>query len=259
MVRFFFRWVPKWGAVGGGRGGAGPLSTLPTRRKFVRINPTPSFVNGDRWQQRPQQQRPFLQSGQSWSLLNLQRGRLRETARFHETKSINTSYARNPRKIRGGPRVHLNCPYPQCRSHTGKGFSRQGTLDKHLEYVHRVPIEPQLRDDKEGAVMTIGIKRERDSSSDEADLWRELKNVEKRLKIMEKRWISESMRVQLQRMGDVPRRPQICDDCRPGIDDICEGSQVVENSGVLIILTWNWALLDRNATSFKAFNCLNES
>jgi seryl-tRNA synthetase len=36
----------------------------------------------------------------------------------------------------GGPRKQLNCPHPNCKRHTGKGFSRQENLNEHLRRVH---------------------------------------------------------------------------------------------------------------------------
>jgi hypothetical protein len=36
----------------------------------------------------------------------------------------------------GGPRKLLNCPHPNCKRHTGKGFSRQENLNEHLRRVH---------------------------------------------------------------------------------------------------------------------------
>lgn len=36
----------------------------------------------------------------------------------------------------GGPRNTVNCPHPNCKRHTGKGFSRQENLNEHLRRVH---------------------------------------------------------------------------------------------------------------------------
>lgn len=36
----------------------------------------------------------------------------------------------------GGPRKQLNCPHPNCKRFTGKGFSRQENLNEHLRRVH---------------------------------------------------------------------------------------------------------------------------
>ncbi len=36
----------------------------------------------------------------------------------------------------GGPKNTVNCPYANCKRHTGKGFSRQENLNEHLRRVH---------------------------------------------------------------------------------------------------------------------------
>ncbi|KAM3452233.1 hypothetical protein MY3296_004671 [Beauveria thailandica] len=39
----------------------------------------------------------------------------------------------------GGPKNTVNCPHPNCKRHTGKGFSRQENLNEHLRRVHTSP------------------------------------------------------------------------------------------------------------------------
>lgn len=39
----------------------------------------------------------------------------------------------------GGPKNMINCPHPNCKRHTGKGFSRQENLNEHLRRVHTNP------------------------------------------------------------------------------------------------------------------------
>lgn len=36
----------------------------------------------------------------------------------------------------GGPKNTVKCPHPNCKRHTGKGFSRQENLNEHLRRVH---------------------------------------------------------------------------------------------------------------------------
>lgn len=36
----------------------------------------------------------------------------------------------------GGPKNPLNCPHPNCKRNTGKGFSRQENLNEHMRRVH---------------------------------------------------------------------------------------------------------------------------
>ncbi|KAG6004957.1 hypothetical protein E4U21_000580 [Claviceps maximensis] len=38
--------------------------------------------------------------------------------------------------MHGGPKNTVNCPHPNCKRHTGKGFSRQENLNEHLRRVH---------------------------------------------------------------------------------------------------------------------------
>lgn len=36
----------------------------------------------------------------------------------------------------GGPKAQLMCPHPECKRHTGKGFTRKENLNEHLRRVH---------------------------------------------------------------------------------------------------------------------------
>lgn len=36
----------------------------------------------------------------------------------------------------GGPKAQLMCPYPDCKRHSGKGFTRKENLNEHLRRVH---------------------------------------------------------------------------------------------------------------------------
>ena len=36
----------------------------------------------------------------------------------------------------GGPKNTVNCPHPNCKRHTGKGFSRQENLNEHMRRCH---------------------------------------------------------------------------------------------------------------------------
>lgn len=71
----------------------------------------------------------------------------------------------------GGPKNTVNCPHPNCKRHTGKGFSRQENLNEHLRRVHTnmegttPPAEQpvQTPEDNE-SVEKAGMKRKRRSS-----------------------------------------------------------------------------------------------
>lgn len=70
----------------------------------------------------------------------------------------------------GGPKKTVNCPHPNCKRHTGKGFSRQENLNEHLRRVHTnpdmgSPLElVQSPDDNESD--RSGMKRKRQASDD---------------------------------------------------------------------------------------------
>ncbi|KAI9643834.1 hypothetical protein NHQ30_007185 [Ciborinia camelliae] len=71
----------------------------------------------------------------------------------------------------GGPKKQLNCPHPNCKRHTGKGFSRQENLNEHLRRVHTDTEMTQMtmgetEEDASQAVIT-GLKRKRGSSKED--------------------------------------------------------------------------------------------
>ncbi|WPH02546.1 Hypothetical protein R9X50_00541100 [Acrodontium crateriforme] len=43
----------------------------------------------------------------------------------------------------GGPKAQLMCPYPDCKRHTGKGFTRKENLNEHKRRVHNDPSQSQ--------------------------------------------------------------------------------------------------------------------
>ncbi|KAK4211654.1 cell wall transcription factor ACE2 [Rhypophila decipiens] len=86
----------------------------------------------------------------------------------------------------GGPKNSFNCPHPNCKRHTGKGFSRLENLNEHLRRVHTqngVPTNGTVAevetDDAASDTAVAGQKRKRDSdeSSGIAELREELKRV----------------------------------------------------------------------------------
>lgn len=89
----------------------------------------------------------------------------------------------------GGPKKQLNCPHPNCKRHTGKGFSRQENLNEHLRRVHTadagmsqltmVTME-EAEEDPNQAVMT-GMKRKRGNSKGDTS---ELENLREEIKKM---------------------------------------------------------------------------
>jgi len=78
----------------------------------------------------------------------------------------------------GGPRKQLNCPHPNCKRHTGKGFSRQENLNEHLRRVH-TDAGPQDGEatEEEHEDSKVGQKRKRAAPSNRDDVREELKRL----------------------------------------------------------------------------------
>jgi hypothetical protein len=58
-------------------------------------------------------------------------------------------HQREVHNLHGGPRKQLNCHYPNCKRHSGKGFSRQENLNEHLRRVHTAPAGENAGDETE--------------------------------------------------------------------------------------------------------------
>ncbi|WYZ41380.1 hypothetical protein EsH8_V_000275 [Colletotrichum jinshuiense] len=109
----------------------------------------------------------------------------------------------------GGPKNTVNCPHPNCKRHTGKGFSRQENLNEHLRRVHTSDGSSTVQDDIQtgsdgdsekamglgGLGLGIGNKRKRSRKSSDAGL-DELREEIKRV-----RQENEELRQQLDRQG----------------------------------------------------------
>lgn len=68
----------------------------------------------------------------------------------------------------GGPKNTVNCPHPNCKRHTGKGFSRQENLNEHLRRVHTnnmdgttPPAEQPVQSPEDNESEKVGMKRKR--------------------------------------------------------------------------------------------------
>ena len=84
----------------------------------------------------------------------------------------------------GGPKNSFNCPHPNCKRHTGKGFSRLENLNEHLRRVHTqngIPngTEGETDDGASDTAGVVGQKRKRDSEDGGslAELREEIKRV----------------------------------------------------------------------------------
>ncbi|GKT44973.1 transcriptional regulator CBF1 [Colletotrichum spaethianum] len=104
----------------------------------------------------------------------------------------------------GGPKNTVNCPHPNCKRHTGKGFSRQENLNEHLRRVHTSDGSSTVQEDiqtgsdgdsEKAGGFGAGNKRKRSRKSSDAGL-DELREEIKRV-----RQENEELRQQLDRQG----------------------------------------------------------
>jgi hypothetical protein len=71
-------------------------------------------------------------------------------------------HQREVHNLHGGPRKQLNCPHPNCKRFSGKGFSRQENLNEHLRRVHTDAGEMQNEEEtEEDGSERAGMKRKR--------------------------------------------------------------------------------------------------
>ncbi|TGO17225.1 hypothetical protein BTUL_0019g00150 [Botrytis tulipae] len=90
----------------------------------------------------------------------------------------------------GGPKKQLNCPHPNCKRHTGKGFSRQENLNEHLRRVHTADTGmtqisqmnmDETEEDASQAIIT-GMKRKRGNSKGDVSELESLREEIKKMK-----------------------------------------------------------------------------
>ncbi|TEA14993.1 Cell wall transcription factor ACE2 [Colletotrichum sidae] len=132
----------------------------------------------------------------------------------------------------GGPKNTVNCPHPNCKRHTGKGFSRQENLNEHLRRVHTSDGSGNVQDDVQtgsdgdsekglqsllGGGLVSGSKRKRSRKSSDAGL-EELREEIKRV-----RRENQELREQLDRQGHntfamMAQITELQDALRGGID-----------------------------------------
>lgn len=84
----------------------------------------------------------------------------------------------------GGPKNTVKCPHPNCKRHTGKGFSRQENLNEHLRRVHTnmEGASPQTdaahsADDNDSERSGMKRKRRYSGSEEVLELREELKRM----------------------------------------------------------------------------------
>ncbi|KAF5001881.1 hypothetical protein FGRMN_728 [Fusarium graminum] len=87
----------------------------------------------------------------------------------------------------GGPKNTVNCPHPNCKRYTGKGFSRQENLNEHLRRVHTntdgtTPPADIAQSPDENDSEKTGMKRKRHSSVQANEELMELREEVKRVR-----------------------------------------------------------------------------
>ncbi|KAK4095414.1 hypothetical protein Purlil1_210 [Purpureocillium lilacinum] len=96
----------------------------------------------------------------------------------------------------GGPKNTVNCPHPNCKRHTGKGFSRQENLNEHLRRVHTnmegstPPAADSVASPDDDESEKSGTKRKR-RMSDQGEELTELRAEVKRLREQNEKLKSE--------------------------------------------------------------------
>lgn len=96
----------------------------------------------------------------------------------------------------GGPKNTVNCPHPNCKRHTGKGFSRQENLNEHLRRVHTSPdgaspVADSAASPDDNDSERSGVKRKRLSSGHGIDEVAELRDEIKRVRMENEKLKSE--------------------------------------------------------------------
>lgn len=89
--------------------------------------------------------------------------------------------------MHGGPKNTVNCPHPNCKRHTGKGFSRQENLNEHLRRVHTnpdgtTPPADLVQSPEENDSERTGMKRKRQASGQANEELTELREEIKRVR-----------------------------------------------------------------------------
>jgi len=114
-------------------------------------------------------------------------------------------HQREVHNLHGGPRKQLNCPHPNCKRFSGKGFSRQENLNEHLRRVHTDAGELGNgggEETEEEVDEHAGMKRKRTNQRDDsADLRQEMARL--RTENEELRKQSENMMRQLNQLQNL--------------------------------------------------------
>ncbi|KAI6244994.1 hypothetical protein HI914_06872 [Erysiphe necator] len=93
-------------------------------------------------------------------------------------------HQREVHNLHGGPRKQLNCPHPNCKRFSGKGFSRQENLNEHLRRVH-TDTNNELHHGEEtedDGAERAGTKRKRTTQASTIDTGEDIRQELERLR-----------------------------------------------------------------------------
>jgi len=111
----------------------------------------------------------------------------------------------------GGPKNSFNCPHPNCKRHTGKGFSRLENLNEHLRRVHTqngAPNGTEGETDDAASDAGAGQKRKREPEEVPGDLREEVKRMRVENEELRKQVAAQNQQtvILLQRINDLESR-----------------------------------------------------
>jgi hypothetical protein len=116
-------------------------------------------------------------------------------------------HQREVHNLHGGPRKQLNCPHPNCKRFSGKGFSRQENLNEHLRRVHTDGGETMLQnvgeETEEEGDARAGMKRKRTiaQQDDSVDIRQEMARLRTENEELKKQ--SQNMMQQIQQLQNM--------------------------------------------------------
>ncbi|POR32412.1 Uncharacterized protein TPAR_07388 [Tolypocladium paradoxum] len=122
----------------------------------------------------------------------------------------------------GGPKNTVNCPHPNCKRHTGKGFSRQENLNEHLRRVHTnmegstPPAAESVASPDDNESEKSGSKRKR-RPSDQGDELSELRDELKRVREENEKLKSEMEQQSQHQLGMMAQIAELQDALRHGL------------------------------------------
>jgi hypothetical protein len=108
-------------------------------------------------------------------------------------------HQREVHNLHGGPRKQLNCPHPNCKRFSGKGFSRQENLNEHLRRVHTadsVDIPAAGGEETEDDNPEVaGMKRKRRDEAEYPNLRQEVARLRQENELLKRQSEAQTLRM----------------------------------------------------------------